>query len=349
MSKATELVERIEGIDIQSVNPDDKAESFFQSQQQSLTQALDDDDVVGLGSVFYTALGSKLSGIGLDDEFKTSVETHLTELATDSGGYYEISDEMLNSVNKWNETENEPTALGTAYSILLAYLLDIPYPNTPSKTVEWSNGLAGDNGLFINEDWSDTKLKYRYPSEYLGEAFLTHVAAGILSNKEGTDSLNTGNIVIFIQDECLFSTEQLAAEYYAIRLLEIADHTDEIDIEDLSALLDRHKTEVDVGYSDYLLSDKRDEQSGSKSRTGRDTVYPQICATCQALIISNRYNLKASQETTNEFSILLDHDDLVREDGGYGFPIKIREYKSVYGPATTPRSTYYSLLGKEVF
>lgn len=348
MSTQLDLVARIEGIDVQSLDPDDEAVAFFRSQQEDLSQSIEDDDVVGLGNVFYTALGSRLSGIDLRDEFQEGVETLLSELATDTGGYYELTDDMLDGVNKWNAKENEPTALGTAYSILLAHTLDIPYPNSPSDTVDWWTELVDDNGLFINEEWSDTKLRYRYPSEYLGEAFLTHVAAGLLADEEGTPSIGTDSITAFIENERLFSTAQLAAEYYAIRLLEMAGQPDSVDVDDLSSLLEEHKDEVEAGYSDYLLSEKKDEQSGSKSRTGRDTVHPHINATVQALILSNRYGLKSKSEINQEFTSLMEHDDLHRERGGYGFPINIREYESPYGPVEAPRTTYYALLGQTV-
>lgn len=349
MSTQSDLVARIEGIDVQSLDPDDEAKLFFRSQQEDLSQSISDDDVVGLGNIFYTALGSKLSGIDLRDEFQGGVETHLTELVTDTGGYYELTDDMLEGVNKWNAKENEPTALGTAYSILVAHLLDIPYPNTPTDTVDWWTEHVDDNGLFINKEWSDAKLRYRYPSEYLCEAFLTHVAAGLLTDEEGTPFLSTDNITAFIEDEGLFSTAQLAAEYYAVRLLEMAGQSDSVDVDELSSLLEEHKDEVEAGYSDYLLSEKKDEQSGSKSRTGRDSVNPHIDATVQALILSDRYDLKSKSEIDQEFASLMNHDELNRESGGYGFPIYVREYESPYGPVETPRTTYYTLLGQTVF
>ena len=112
----------------------------------------------------------------------------------------------------------------------------------------------------------------------------------------------------------------------------------------MQEFLDKHQSEVDVGYQEYLLEEKSDKQSGSSSRTGRDSVTPMVYASVQALLMKKRYGLESKSQLRRENTELLNHAK--SESGGYGFKVTIREYEPTYGPETTPRETYYAVLGK---
>jgi hypothetical protein len=141
-------------------------------------------------------------------------------------------------------------------------------------------------------------------------------------------------------------SSQLSTEYYSIRILEMSGQDDFSD-DDLNSFLEKHRQEIEVGYQEYLLSGKSDRQSGSSSRTGRDSANPHINATVQSLLLQQRYNLRSDTELSTIMSSTLTEAE--RDNGGYGFPIQIREYDPKYGPVATPRSTYYALLGKRMF
>lgn len=350
MSRVADLAERIEGISVSGVDADSLTVSFLQANQSSLAESIRDDEIVSLGDVFYTGLASKLAGVGIDSRFETAVTDLLDSLSTDSGGYYEITKPMIEQVHKWDADETAvPTALGTSYSVLLAYLLNLSYPNPPAESQRWLSEIQSD-GLFINEDWSETNLDDRYPSEYLYEAFIAHVASGLLEDVSGVSGPGIGETASMIEDRPLFSvnhpSSQLSAEYYSIRILEMADAAD-FSVDKLNHFLGHHRQEVEVGYQEYLLSEKSDRQSGSSSRTGRDSVNPHINATVQSLILQRRYGLRSDAELSTMLSSTL--TEAKRDSGGYGFPIQIREYDPDYGPVTTPRATYYALLGQTIF
>lgn len=350
MSRATDLVEQIDGASVSSVDADSSAETFLQARQSSIAESIRDDEIVSLGDVFYTGLTSKLAGIGIDTRFKTAVTDLLGSLSTGSGGYKEITKPMIAQVHKWDADETAaPTALGTSYSVLLAYLLDLNYPSPPTESQRWLSDIQSD-GLFINEDWSETNLDERYPSEYLAEAFLSHVAGRLLEDVSGASGPDIDETVSMIGDRPLFSishpSSQLSAEYYSIRILEMAGAAD-FSVDDLDDFLKNHCQEVEVGYQEYLLSEKSDRQSGSSSRTGRDSVNPHINATVQSLLLQRRYGLRSDAELSAILSSTL--TEATRDSGGYGFPIQIREYDPDYGPTATSRTTYYALLGKGIF
>ena len=350
MSRAADLAERIEGVSVSGVDTDSSTESFLQANQSSLAESILDDEIVSLGDVFYTGLASKLAGVGIDSRFETAVTDLLDSLSTDSGGYYEITKPMIEQVHKWDADETAtPTALGTSYSVLLACLLDLNYPNPPAESQRWLSEIQSD-GLFINEDWSETNLDDRYPSEYLYEAFLAHVTSGLLEDVSGVSGPEIGETGSMIEDRPLFSvnhpSSQLSSEYYSVRMLEIAG-TSDFSSDDLDDFLEKHRQEVEVGYQEYLLSEKSDRQSGSSSRTGRDSANSHINATVQSLLLQQRYDIRSDAELSTILSSTL--AEAARDSGGYGFPIQIREYDPDYGPVTTPRATYYALLGQTIF
>lgn len=302
------------------------------------------------GGVFYTALVSKLSGVGINSGFESAVSDLLESLSTDTGGYYEVTKPTIEQVHKWDAEETAvPTAIGTSYSVFLAYLLDIDYPTSPNKSQSWLSEIQ-DDGLFINEDWSETNIDDRYPSEYLAEAFLAHVAGGLIEDVSGAPSLDIDETASLVEQRPLFSvnypSSQMSTEYYSIRMLEMAGAAD-FSVDDLSDYLETHCEEVDVGYQEYLLSEKSDRQSGSSSRTGHDSVNPHINATVQSLLLQQRYSLRSGTELQAVLSSTL--TEATRSEGGYGFPIQIREYTPDYGPTATSRTTYYALLGQAVF
>jgi len=345
--RAQDLVQRLEGVSVDDVEADDQAESFLREMQESLRNDIESESIVGLGDVFYTTLTSELIGVAVQPEFRTAVIDLIQDLATDSGGYQELTGEMIEKVNKWDADEAEPTALGTAYCALLTYLLDVDYPNNPYQTLEWWRDIRTEQGLFFNENWSDTQLSSRYPSEYLGEAFLTFVVGDLLHDEVGIEELSKNDTVDFIEDEGLFESDYLSAEYYAVRILELAGEADKIERGELESFLNKHQDEVDYGYQEYLLEEKSDEQSGSSSRTKRDSVGPHIYATMQALILTDRFDLASGTELNQILTETL--AEAQRTDGGYGFPVTIREYDPTYGPVTTPRETYYALIGQEIY
>lgn len=350
MSRANDLVERIDGVSVSSVDADSSAESFLQARQSSLSQSIRDDKIISLGDVFYTGLASKLTGIGINSGFEIAVTDLLESLSMGSGGYREVTKPMIERVHKWNADETTaPTALGTSYSVLLAYLLNLDYPRPPTESQLWLSGIQRD-GLFINEDWSDTNLGDRYPSEYLSEAFLAHIAGQLLEDVSGESGPNIDETASMVDNRPLFSvshpSSQLSTEYYSIRILEMSGQDDFSD-DDLNSFLEKHRQEIEVGYQEYLLSGKSDRQSGSSSRTGRDSANPHINATVQSLLLQQRYNLRSDTELSTIMSSTLTEAE--RDNGGYGFPIQIREYDPKYGPVATPRSTYYALLGKRMF
>lgn len=350
MTRANDLVERIDGVSVSSVDADSSAESFLQARQSSLSESIRDDEIISLGDVLYTGLASKLAGIGIDSGFETAVSDLLDSLSTGSGGYREVTKPMIQQVHKWDADETAaPTALGTSYSVLLAYLLNLNYPRPPTESQHWLSGIQSD-GLFINKNWSETNLDDRYPSEYLAEAFLTHVAGQLLEDVSGTSSPDIDETASMIDGRPLFSvnhpSSQLSTEYYSIRVLEMSGRAD-FSGNDLDSFLEKHRQEVEVGYQEYLLSEKSDRQSGSSSRTGRDSANPHINATTQSLLLQQRYSLRSDTELSTIMSSTL--TEAKRDHGGYGFPIQIREYDPKYGPVATPRSTYYALLGKETF
>lgn len=350
MSRANDLVERIDGVSVSSINADSSAESFLRERQSSLAESIRDDEIVSLGDVFYTGLASRLAGIGIESAFETAVEDLLDSLSTGSGGYKEITKPMIEQVHKWDADETAaPTALGTSYSVLLVHLLDLNYPRPPTESQRWLSGIQSD-GLFINEDWSETNLDDRYPSEYLAEAFLSHVAGQLLEDVSGASSPDIDETASVVNSRPLFSvrhpSSQFSAEYYSIRILEMAGAAD-FSIDDLSDFLENHRQEVGFGYQEYLLSEKSDRQSGSSSRTGRDSVNPHINATVQSLLLQRRYDLRSDAELSTILSSTL--TEATRDNGGYGFPIQIREYDPDYGPTATSRTTYYALLGRGIF
>lgn len=344
---AEDIVKRIEGIDVKNVEADDQAESYLRGMQNSLREDIEARDVVGLGNVFYTALTSELVGIGVQSGFRSAVIDLIQDLADDSGGYQEMTGEMIDKVNKWSADEAEPTALGTAYCVLLSHLLDGDYPNDPKDTVKWWHTIKTEDGLFFNEEWSNTRLSSRYPSEYLGEAFLTFIAGDLLHDEFGVEEISKVDTVDFIEEEGLFESDYLSAEYYAVRIFQLAGKSDKIDTDRLENFLDKHQAEVECGYQEYLLREKSDEQSGSSSRTGRDSVDAHIYATMQALILKDKYSLASTKELSETLSETV--SEAKRPDGGYGFEVIIREYEPSYGPITTPRETYYAIIGQSTY
>jgi hypothetical protein len=65
------------------------------------------------------------------------------------------------------------------------------------------------------------------------------------------------------------------------------------------------------------------------------------------MLLEKKYEIKSDSEL--EFMLESMLDEAKTESGGYGFPIRVREYNPNYGPVATSRTTYYALLGKEIF
>lgn len=344
MTNGTKIVNILTGIEPPELKISDDTRQYLHQRQEYYTRLIKNNKLFPLGNLFYLIIIIQNSALSMNNSFKVMLEEYLRDIY-EGRGFNEFSPKVIDDLESWNSSDITPTGLGTAYGVFLNFMIDEPIDINPNEINEFYSSLKSKEGLYINEEWSDTKLKYRYTPEYWREAFLVLSSLSLLENHYGLPSFDNVDLKTFIKEKGLLESGYLSTEFYKMRMLQLLGEEIDLKSEYIENFLQKHRREVEVGFQDFLLAEKKDELSGSSSRTKRDKVFPQLYATLYGAVIARKYDIDINLEDLIDKTL----EESKCDEGGYKFPTYIREYEPEYGDNRTARETFSALLAKSTF
>lgn len=236
-----------------------------------------------------------------------------------SGLYTPFENRLLNQFPKLKNSRNNPY-VPEVYSNFYAVMssLIIGNPIDKEKLSKFISRCNHSSGLIYNDEYSNTKIEFRFESEYTMNILLSVILNEFLDLKidfSKSSKWLLGNYQNF---------RSLAALFFSMRTLSLInkEYVSKIDKGYISDFL---KARInDNGYFEYLLEEKFDEHMTSQSITTWDKNDPHVFSTFFGICIEDMLEIQ-----------ILPRDGLktfftksLRKDGGFGRDVLVKEFKS---------------------